>query len=67
MTRRVTSADVREGAFLTDGERLYEVLRTWLPNGQVMLEDCSSPSEAAWVVSVTELVKQGMQVVRPAA
>lgn len=59
-------ADVSEGAYLSDGERLFQVLRTFMPNGQVLLEDSGDPSRPAVVVSVAELVAAGMQVVRPA-
>lgn len=63
---RVKPVDVSEGCFLTDGQHLYQVLRTVLPNGQVMLEDCGEPSAPAMVCTVGELVAQGMTVVRPA-
>lgn len=57
---------VAEGAYLTNGEELFYVLRSWLPNGQVMLEDCADPSRPALVVSVADLIADGMRVVRPA-
>lgn len=66
MGRPIAHTNVREGCFLTDGTRLYEVLRTWLPNGQVLLEDCALPWLPAEIRSVEELVAGGMQVVRPA-
>ncbi len=57
--------DIEEGVYLEDGTRLYRVLRTWLPNGQVLLEDAGDPSLPALVRTVSELIADGMQVVRP--
>lgn len=65
--RSVDAAQVTESAYLTDGTRLYRVLRTWMPNGQVLLEDAGDPSLPALVRNVRELVADGMTVVRPVA
>ncbi len=55
------TGDVRYGAFLTDGHRLFCVLRA--DNGCVTLEDCANPEadptrmRVSSVMSVMELVR----------
>lgn len=61
----MAAGDATEGAFLTDGEHLFQVLRTFAPNGQVMLEDCAHPERPCLVVTVRDLIRDGLTVVRP--
>lgn len=51
--------------YLTDGQKLFRVLRTWLPSGQVLLEDAGDPGSTAVSVNVKDLVRDGVRVVRP--
>lgn len=63
---RAKTLDVGQGAYLTNGEELFYVKRAFLPNGQVLLEDCMEPDAPAVVVSVSDLARDEMRVVRPA-
>lgn len=55
-----------DGAYLTNGERLYQVIREWAPSGQVLLEDAGDPTLPAVSLNVTQLVADQWRVVRPA-
>ena len=55
------------GAYMTDGSRLYQVIREWAPNGQVLLEDAGDPSRPSLPISVQQLVADGWRVVKPRA
>lgn len=61
----VEALSVAAGAFLTDGQRLYQVIREWAPNGQVLLEDSGDPSRPSLPISVQQLVADGWRVVNP--
>jgi hypothetical protein len=63
----VEALSVSEGAYLTDGQRLFQVIREWLPNGQVLLEDAGDPSLPSEVKTVQQLVADHWRVVRPVA
>ena len=53
------------GAFLTDGERLYQVIRANPGAGTVFLEDSGVPSRP-WVErKVKDLARDGFRLVRP--
>lgn len=64
---RARRMDVSEDCYLTDGQRLFRVLRTWRASGQVLLEDAGDPSLPALIRNVKELAADGIRVVRPAS
>lgn len=55
------------GAYLTNGVQLYYVMKSYAPEGCVMLEDVGDPDSPAILRTVDELLADGLTVVRPAA
>ena len=53
------------GAYLQDGERLYQVVRANPGAGTVFLEDSGAPSRPLVERKVKDLIRDGFRVVMP--
>jgi hypothetical protein len=65
---RHSTAELKPSTYLTDGRRLFRVVRgfTWPPQeSQAVLEDCRSLEERSY--SSDQLSAMGLSVVRPSA
>ena len=58
--------DDQRGAYLTDQERLYQIVRAYPEEGLVLLEDSGDPSRPLLQKKILDLKRDGFRVVKPA-